>query len=180
MEKKYKANLSIVAILITIVVNALLTLIALYSISTTDTASTAINLPGYPYNIIFGIGIVVLLFTVYLLRPRAYSINKGKAVIIEKLVKPIAIPIDDILEIRKVDYKRLTLVLRVFGSYGIWGYFGVYHSQYYGYVNVQASNLKDTVFIATRKKRIYIMSPEDPEKFVADVLALKYPPSTGN
>lgn len=160
MKKTYDARLSNFSILITVVINLLIISIICASLL----GNNFLNQPaGSIKYIILLLAAIIFLFA-YLLHPVKYIIENNHLKIV-RLIFTISIPVKDILEIKETSYGVLHIPIRLFGSGGFWGYFGIFYSASYGAINMQAANLKEMVFISTKKKK-FVISPENSQEFI--------------
>lgn len=98
----------------------------------------------------------------YLFAPRAFSIT-SKGILIKRLIGGILIPFDDVLSVRRV---KVGLGARLFGSGGLYGYYGLFYVSGLGRVWMYATDKDKLLLIKTRKGKNYIVSPSDPAMFM--------------
>jgi type VI protein secretion system component VasK len=122
---------------------------------------------------------IILLFaaltalTAYLakaLAPKGYAINDVELVIARDR-KPIKIPLRDILEVRRLEDGLLRRSLRLMGTSGFYGYYGLFWNRQLGRFRVYATRLTGLVAVKT-EKTLYALSPDDPEDFVKNLCGL--------
>ena len=99
MEITFKGKLSKLSLMITLFINALL-LCMLFGVVLKISLNPAI------YNYLGALGIIVLLILPYLMRPALYTIAP-KGIVINKIIFPISIPANTIIEIKEVSYSEL-------------------------------------------------------------------------
>jgi Bacterial PH domain len=162
METIFKAKLSKLSLAITVIVNAIL-LVVLFRIAVLKDYSQ----PEI-YRYIAALGIIIALVLPHLIHPVSYTISPD-GITINKILFSSSISIGDITEIKKVNYSDLFITIRLFGSGGLWGYFGIFYSTVYGKLNMQASNMQEMILISTTENKKYIISPENQQEFI-DVL----------
>lgn len=104
------------------------------------------------------ITMLIFVFT-YFSRPFEYWLE-DRHVTIRKSIFPKKIPIDNIQSIALVDYKELKIRLRLWGSGGLWGWFGIFLSSEYGKVNLQCSEKNNLVLIITTDHQHIVVSPK--------------------
>lgn len=122
----------------------------------------------YPENL-FLIALASIIFLVgfiaFLLRPRFYTVTNGTIAVV-RLIKTILIPKEEIEVIHSINYKDLSISIRLFGSGGLWGYFGLFSSLRFGKLKFHATRLDRLVLIKTKTKGTYIISPNDIDDFL--------------
>src|SRR5687767_11673717 len=142
METTFKAKLSKLSLAITIIVNVVL-LIVLFKVALFKDPSES-DL----YKYLVALSIIMILVLSHLTHPVSYTVS-SKKVKINKIIFSFSIPIEAITEIKKVNYADLFINIRLLGSGGFWGYFGIFYSTAYGKLNMQASNMQDMILIST-------------------------------
>lgn len=159
METTFKARLSKLSLVITVVVNVIL-LIILFRVA-------VFKDPSQPeiYKYISALVIVMTLVLAHLLHPVSYTISP-EGITINRIMFSFCIPIGDITKIKKVSYSDLFINIRLFGSGGFWGYFGIFYSTVYGKINMQASNMENMILISTSDNKKYIISPDNQQEFI--------------
>jgi len=100
----------------------------------------------------------------YLFSPRDFVLIDNHLVI-KKVLGKVKIPIEDIEEVKLL--KKISGI-RVFGSGGLYGYFGYFHLGHIGSVKMYAKRRNKLVLISCKSRRI-VISPENPEEFVAEL-----------
>lgn len=115
---------------------------------------TAVGLMALP-------GAVVLAVT-YWWSPRAYSIDDD-AVRIERAAGPVVVPVASIREVRELPSQER--MRRVFGSGGLFGYFGTFRSARLGTVSLYATSSHGRVLIVTSGGPV-VLTPEPASGFI--------------
>lgn len=100
----------------------------------------------------------------FLLRPYQYSIDDGQ-LIIRKHILQRAIPLKDIVSAEPTDFKALGITLRLWGSGGLWGWYGHFSTRKLGNITLQCTEKEHLVLVCTRKEKI-VFSPRDPAAFI--------------
>jgi hypothetical protein len=95
----------------------------------------------------------------YLFRPYQYLIEDGQ-IIIQKTIFPKKIPLNNIETITSVEYKDLKVRLRLWGSGGLWGWYGIFVSTEYGNIRLQITEKENLVLIATKDGKHIVISPK--------------------
>ncbi|MCX5785115.1 MAG: PH domain-containing protein [Elusimicrobia bacterium] len=108
------------------------------------------------------IPVVVMLFRG--LAPDGYVLNDVQ-LIIDRKFKPIVIPLMEITEVRLLTDEELRWTVKLSGSEGFYGYFGVCWNKKLGIFKMYATRRKNLVAVRTAKT-LYALSPEDIEDFL--------------
>ena len=104
------------------------------------------------------------------LAPEGYLLNDIELAI-ERKFKPIVIPLREIMEVRLIKDEELKWTLRLGGSEGFYGYFGLFWSKKLGKFKMYSTRKKNLVAVRT-PKTLYALSPEDPEDFLTTLKTL--------
>jgi hypothetical protein len=114
METTFNAKLSKFSLFITIVFNIGL-LIILF------------NIKEYtPYRIVLLFFTMFILIITHLLHPVSYTIVSD-AIKINRPILPITVQTVDVIHLEKISVADLAITVRLLGSGGVWGYFGIFH-----------------------------------------------------
>ena len=108
---------------------------------------------------------LVLVLT-WLFHPMKY-INDGTHLVIKKPLASIKIPLKDITEVSKIDRSGILAGFRLFGSGGLFGYFGAFRFRDHGTVSMWATDKSKLVLIRTNFKN-YVISPDNVVGFLED------------
>lgn len=103
----------------------------------------------------------------YLIKVKGYKVTPSK-IIIDRLFLKKDLPIDSISEVRLLDKKETRYTLRIMGVGGVFGYYGEMWSAKLGNSTWYSTKYSSLVLIRVKKKK-YVVSPDDREKFVAQV-----------
>jgi hypothetical protein len=152
MDTTFNAKLSKTALTITIFFHIIL-ILALFLIRQN---------PNYGFLSV--LTIVASLVLTHSLHPVSYTIVPD-CVRINRPVLPIIIQDADIIQLEKTNVSDLSISLRLLGSGGVWGYFGIYHSSIHGKLIMMATDMQNLVLIVTPTKK-YVISPEHPKDFL--------------
>ncbi len=90
-------------------------------------------------------------------------------VIIQRPFYQTKIPLNNIKEIKQISYEELSARIRLFGSSGFFGHFGIYHSTHFGKIYMNATQLNDLVLIILKNHRKIVISPENAFQFVHQI-----------
>ena len=80
----------------------------------------------------------------------------------------INIPIADIESVSRVPARDVVTGIRLFGSGGMFGYFGIYTTWKYGKVSMWATDRTKLILIETAKRK-YVISPDKPEEMILEL-----------
>ncbi len=108
--------------------------------------------------------LIVVFAVTYLYSPKRIVLEEDK-IIIERVLGKVEIPYTDIREVSLVSRPKM---LRLFGSGGLFGYFGLFNFEGET-VHVYTKRLKDLVLIKASKT--YLIAPDNPDEFMK---SLKY------
>jgi hypothetical protein len=172
MELNFKAKLSKFSLFLTILTNIGIIFVCYVMLFREDLLKNT-NQPPIIFKYILVLVILIIFLIGFLLHPFKYSISNSK-ICIHRLIFKKSIEISSILEIKEIKYSQLYVKIRLFGSGGIWGYFGLFNSSYYGLIRMNASNLENLILITTKNKKIYVISPNNPQEFINTFNELKY------
>jgi hypothetical protein len=103
------------------------------------------------------------------LAPRAFAVEGG-AIGVERPLRAIAIPVAAVRSAGLLPPGALRGALRLGGSAGLFGYYGRFWSRSLGAFRLYATRREGLVRIDTGDDR-FVLSPGDPERFLAEVLA---------
>jgi hypothetical protein len=110
--------------------------------------------------IVFGAFVVGWMF-----RTTGYAITEDELVI-DRSIGPRRLSLKDIESAKRVSWRDMGSQMRVFGSGGYGGYYGVYSSSALEHsIDYYATNLSNLVLIKPRMSREFLVSPDDPASF---------------
>lgn len=110
---------------------------------------------------ILNVLILGVLFSLsYVLRPFQYAIDE-LGIIVHKKILPKTILFDNIASIETIAYKELKVRLRLWGSGGLWGWFGIFLSAEYGKLNMQITEKNNLLLISTKDEKYIVLSPTE-------------------
>jgi hypothetical protein len=122
--------------------------------------------------------VLVLLFLVlafglaYVLRPFEYWVDE-EYITIHKNVLPKKIAITDVASIESIAFADLKIRLRLFGSGGLWGWYGIFWSAKYKKISLFCTEKKNTVLICTKDNKYYVLSPKESIAFGHKIQLIK-------
>jgi hypothetical protein len=106
---------------------------------------------------------VILLCFAY--SPRGYEIA-DRSIMVQRLAGPARIPLDDIRELRRATPDDFRGCIRLAGSGGLFGYYGLFSTATLGRSTWYVTNRSKSVVLITGTKTV-LFSPDDPEAFLA-------------
>ncbi len=118
--------------------------------------------------IITGIPILIVSAVTYAYAPKEVILEKN-AVVIKRVLGQVVIPYGKIREVsffEKLNWKSI----RIFGSGGLCGWFGLFHVPDVGEVWIYARRRRDLVLIKADKN--YLIAPENPGDFILNLRRL--------
>ena len=102
-----------------------------------------------------------ILGSLYLWAPRAYTVTDNK-IIVKRLIGDF-----QITAAQKPERWRWTWWgIRLFGSGGLYGYYGFFSFRDLGRVCMHATNRNNLVLVKDKKGRRFLLSPSEPGKFI--------------
>jgi len=110
----------------------------------------------------------VLLILSYAYSPRGYSIV-DRAIVVSRLIGDVRIPLDGIRELRAAGADDFRSCIRLFGSGGLFGYYGLFRTSKLGKCIWYVTNRGNAV--VTIGQKTVVFSPDDVNGFVAAVRA---------
>lgn len=115
--------------------------------------------------------LIPILFTAtlsipYLLSIKSYTIIPGASIVINKTIGQITLPLDQISVIEIINPKVLWMSIRLFGSGGLFGYFGLFYNKTYGRMRWYATQRKNAIVIITNDNKKYLITPDDLEGMI--------------
>lgn len=99
--------------------------------------------------------------------PRGYSVS-GRTLTIRRWIRDARIPLDDVKQARRAAAGDLRGCLRLFGSGGMFGYYGLFRTSALGKCWWYATDRKSLVVVITGGRTV-VVSPEDADGFLAAV-----------
>lgn len=114
--------------------------------------------------------IIVSLLLIYLLafafHPSGYKIT-ADAFVICRPVSSVRINRADIKSVAIIDKKEIKGTIRTFGVGGLFGYYGTFANFKLGSMTWYATRRNNTVLITTARNKKIVVTPNDPESFLA-------------
>jgi hypothetical protein len=103
------------------------------------------------------------------LAPRGFSVEAGR-VRVERHLLPVEIPLREVRAAEVLPEGALRASVRLWGSGGLFGYYGRFWSKRLGRYRLYATRASGLVRLATARDT-WVFSPEPPARFVEEVLA---------
>ncbi len=125
-------------------------------------------LPDTSSSILFVISAIILLtyLLAYLFRPTGYRLT-GTQFIICRPLKNVIFELNEIRSVNIIDPNEINWSLRIFGSGGLFGYFGKFANRKFGAMTWFATRRNNTILIKTTSHQKIIITPDDPGLFAA-------------
>ena len=102
-----------------------------------------------------------VLGSLYLWAPRAYTVTDNK-IIVKRLIGDFQITAAQ----KPERWKWTWWGIRLFGSGGLYGYYGYFSFRGLGRVSMHATNRNNLVLVKDEKGRRFLLSPSEPAKFI--------------
>jgi hypothetical protein len=126
---------------------------------------------GYLSHIVF---VQLLLFVTfalsYVYSPRSYRVE-GKTLVVNRLVGSVRISLENVRELRPTTKDDFRGGIRLWGSGGLFGYYGLFRTSRLGRCTFYVTNRKNTVVLVTDRKTI-LVSPDDVDGFLRAIEAV--------
>lgn len=113
------------------------------------------------------VALLLIYFIAFVFRPKNYSIMADK-IIIHRLFANVIIDRNHIKSVELLDKNKISSAFRTFGVGGLFGYYGNFSNSKLGNMTWYATRKDRTVLVQTNDNKKIILTPNDPEKFVAD------------
>lgn len=104
------------------------------------------------------------------LAPKGYALDDLELKI-DRDMRPIAVPVRDITEVFKLEDGLLNRSLRLLGTAGFYGYYGLFWHRKLGKYRAYATRRAGLVGVRTAST-LYALSPDDPDDFMVSLGAL--------
>lgn len=156
----YKTSLDNLAKGVTIGITLLFAVIIIGQYSNIKDAVRAI--PNYTT-----VALLLIYFIPFVFRPIIYEISIDK-LIIHRLLKDININRNLIKSVELIDKEKIGFPIRTFGVGGFFGYYGKFSNKKIGSMTWYATRLDKFVLIKTVNNKKIILTPDEPERFVAN------------
>ena len=115
-----------------------------------------------------GLGTLIIILS-YAYSPRGYAISE-RSIIVKRLIGNVHIPLDGIREVRTASTDDYRGCIRLWGSGGLFGYYGLFRTSTLGKSTWYMTNRRDVVVVITGAKRV-LFSPDDVDRFITAIHA---------
>ena len=113
------------------------------------------------------VGLLVIYFIAFAFRPIKYSLTNDN-LIVHRLFSKVKIERSKIKSVELLDKEKLSWSIRIFGVGGFFGYFGKFANAKLGTMTWYATRKDSIVLVEMLNNKKIILTPDEPEKFVAD------------
>jgi len=111
--------------------------------------------------------LLIIYLGAFLFRPIDYSLSHD-GITIRRLIKDVKIAREQIVSVEVINSNKIEGSIRTFGVGGLFGYYGKFANFELGSTTWYATRRQKTVLIKTINNKKIILTPDEPEKFVAD------------
>ncbi len=128
------------------------------------TCALAVILAVVIHNLIaVGILVVVLALS-FAYAPRGYEISES-AITVKRLIGDVRVPLENLRAVRRVTQDDLRGTVRLWGSGGLFGYYGLFRTSKLGRCTWYATNRKNLI-VAIGASKTTVFSPDDVDGFL--------------
>jgi hypothetical protein len=114
---------------------------------------------------VFGaVGLIILL--AYAFSPRGYTVSQG-VITVKRLIGDVRFPLNGKSEVRTATRDDFRGCIRLFGSGGLFGYYGIYRTSRLGTCRWYLTNRSKAVVVAAGKRALF--SPDDVDGFLGAI-----------
>ena len=146
------------------------TVVALIFIGIVVIQYSIIKGEGWAVSICTTVAFFLIYLLAFSLRPISYKITADE-LIIHRLFSDKRIERQQIMSVELIDKNNIGWAIRIFGSGGLFGYYGTFSSTKLGSMTWYATRRDRTILVKTNGLKKIILTPDDPELFVADFYA---------
>lgn len=162
---KYKASLDKLAWIVTIVVTVLFVGAAALQIGLMNQIDSIVP-------VTISIGLLLIYAIAFAFRPAGYTVSRDQ-LIIHRPLKNVTLAKSDIQTAQVITKKDIGWAVRTFGVGGLFGYYGKFANSTIGNMTWYATRMDKPVLITTVHDKKIIVTPDEPEQFVTDLLSGK-------
>jgi hypothetical protein len=112
----------------------------------------------------------------YAYSPQGYELS-GRSIVVRRLLANVEVPLENVREARAATSDDLRGCLRLWGSGGMFGYYGLFRTSKLGKCTWYVTNRRNAVVVVTDSKTA-VFSPDDVEGFLAGIRASAPVPET--
>ena len=106
----------------------------------------------------------LIVFFAFAYSPKAYVVS-DRAIEVERLISNVQVPLEDVRETRRINTDDLRGCIRLWGSGGLFGYYGLFRTARLGRCTWYVTNRKNVVVIIAQSKTT-LYSPDDVDGFL--------------
>ncbi len=161
----YKTSLDRFAKVTSIAISILFAAIIILQIS-------FINFDGNAVPLATSFTLLLIYFGTFSFRPVNYKLTENE-LIIHRPLSDVSINRKEIKTVEQLDKTQLEWSWRIFGVGGLFGYWGKFTNKKLGSMTWYTTRKNKAVLIQTIYNKKIVISPDEPEKFVADYLQVK-------
>jgi hypothetical protein len=110
---------------------------------------------------------MVVILGVYAYSPQSYAVRE-RSIVVKRLIGNVRIPLDDVREVRAAAADDFRGCIRLWGSGGCFGYYGLFRTSKLGKCTWYVTNRRHCVVVITGAKTA-VFSPDDVQSFVAAI-----------
>lgn len=119
------------------------------------------------HNIFVGGLVLLTLALTYAYSPRGYRVAE-RSILVNRLVGKVRVPLEGIREARRIRADDLRGCIRLWGSGGLFGYYGLFRTASLGRCTWYVTNRKNAVVVIGASKTT-VYSPDDVDGFLAAI-----------
>jgi len=119
------------------------------------------------HNPVISILAIVVILISFAYSPRGYVLS-DRSILVRRLAGPARIPLEDVREVRRSTPEDSRGCIRLWGSGGFFGYYGLFTSAKLGKFTGYVSNRNNSVVVVTGSKTA-LFSPDDVDGFLAAI-----------
>ena len=113
------------------------------------------------------VAVLLIYFIAFAFRPIDYNLTLDK-LIIHRLFMDVKIERNSIKSMELIDKEKISWSIRTFGVGGLFGYYGKFANTKLGSMTWYATRKDRMVLVRTIDNRKIILTPDNPDKFIAD------------
>ncbi len=98
--------------------------------------------------------------------PRFYEVH-AHGVRVHRIIKNVNIHNTDIEHLEILPKEKISNAWRLFGVGGLFGYYGLFYNSQMGHMTFYATRTSSAILILTKKGKKIILTPDNPEEFLA-------------
>lgn len=114
------------------------------------------------------IGLLLIYLLVYGLRPVRYTVTP-EHLVIHRPLKDVKIERSMIESVTVIDKSDIAWTMRIFGSGGLFGYFGRFRNKKIGIMTWYATRKDSAIWVRTINNKNIILTPDKPNQFVSAI-----------